>query len=66
MTSIIHTPPLGLNNTLVRVWVYVVGVLILTRMMKSVVTGQAPVTLEWQNAHGKKSMPNVVRAHVIM
>ena len=32
----------------------IVVVLTLTRIMKSVGTGQAPVTLEWRNAPGKK------------
>ena len=32
----------------------VVCVLTLTRIIKSVVTGQAPVTLEWRNTPGKK------------
>ena len=32
----------------------VVAVLTLTRIIKSVVTGQAPVTLEWKNIPGKE------------
>ena len=38
----------------VVVVVVVVVVLTLTRIIKSVVTGQAPVTLEWRNTSGKK------------
>ena len=39
----------------------VVVVFTLTRMIKSVVTGQAPVTLEWKNTPGKNaSKPKVV------
>ena len=34
--------------------VVVVAVLTLTRIVKSVVTGQAPVTREWKNIEGKK------------
>ena len=32
----------------------VVAVLALSRIIKSVVTGQAPVTLEWNNTPGKE------------
>ena len=35
-----------------------VVVLTLTRIIKSVVTGQAPVTLEWRNTSGKKHKQN--------
>ena len=35
--------------------VVVVVVLTLIHMIKSVVTGQAPVTLEWRNTPGKKN-----------
>ena len=40
-------------------------VLTLTRIIKSVVTGQAPVTLEWRNTPGKKHKPKVVHAYII-
>ena len=39
---------------LVSYLVPVVVVLTLTRIIKSVVTGRAPVTLEWRNTPGKK------------
>ena len=42
----------------VRIDVVVVVVVVvrtLTRIIKSVVTGQAPVTLEWRNTPGKKN-----------
>ena len=42
----------------------VVVVLTLTRMIKSVVTGQAPVTLGLRNTPGKKNKPKVVHAYV--
>ena len=35
--------------------VVVVVVLTLTRIMKTVITGQAPVTLEWENTPGKNT-----------
>ena len=38
----------------VVVVVVVVAVLTLTRIIKSVVTGQAPVSLEWRSIPGKK------------
>ena len=42
----------------------IVVVLTLTRIIKSVVTGQAPVTLELRNTPGKKhtQQPKVLRA----
>ena len=43
---------------------YVVVVLTLTRILKSVVTGQAPVTLELRNTPGKKHKPKVVHAYI--
>ena len=43
----------------------VVIVLTLTRVIKSLVTGQAPVTLEWRNTPGKKTKPKVVHACII-
>ena len=43
----------------------VVVVLTLTRTIKSVVTGQAPVTLGWRNTAGKKHKPKVVHAYTI-
>ena len=51
----------------VDVVVDVVVVFTLTRIIKSVVTGQAPVTLEWRNTPGKKtqSKPKVVHAYII-
>ena len=45
-----------------------VAVLTLTRIIKSVVTGQAPVTLEWKDTPGKKHKQNkkkVVHAYII-
>ena len=48
-----HIPalePLRITNTIV----VAVVVLILTRISRSVVTGQAPVTLEWENAPREK------------
>ena len=43
----------------------VVVVLTLTRIIKSVVTGQAPVTLELRNTSGKNTnKPKVVRAYI--
>ena len=43
----------------------VVVVLTLTRIIKSVVTGQAPVTLELRNAPGKThTQPKVVHAYI--
>ena len=45
--------------------VVVVVVVTLTRIIKSVVTGQAPVTLELRNTPGKNTIkPKVVHAHV--
>ena len=45
---------------------YMVVVLTLTRIMKSVVTGQAPVTLELRNAPGKEyKQPKVVHAYQV-
>ena len=41
-----------------------VVVLTLTRILKSVVTGQAPVTLELRNTPGKKHKPKVVHAYI--
>ena len=43
--------------------VVVVVILTLTRIIKSVVTGQAPVTLELKNNPGKKHKPKVVHAY---
>ena len=43
-------------------FIHAVVVLILTRIIKSVVTGQAPVTLELRNTPGKKHKPKVVHA----
>ena len=44
---------------------YVVVVLTLTRIIKSVVTGQAPATLELRNTLGKKhKQPKVVHAYL--
>ena len=42
-------------------------VVVVARMIKSVVTGQAPVTLEWRNTPGKKTQtkPQVVHAYII-
>ena len=46
--------------------VVVVVVLTLTRIIKSVVTGQAPVTLELRNTSGKThTRPKVVHAYII-
>ena len=51
----------------VTIVVVVVVVLTLTRIIKSVVTGQAPVTLEWRNTPRKKTQtkPKVVHAYII-
>ena len=43
---------------------HVVLVLTLTRIIKSVVTGHAPVTLELRNTPGKKHKPKVVHAYI--
>ena len=49
----------------VFVAVVVIVVLTLARMIKSVVTGQAPVTLELRNTQGKnRSKPKVVHAYI--
>ena len=49
----------------VVVVVVVVVVLTLTRIIKSVVTGQAPVTLELRNTPGKEhKQPKVVHAYI--
>ena len=46
--------------------VVVFVVLTLTRIIKSVVTGQAPVTLELRNTLGKNTnKPKVVHAYII-
>ena len=43
----------------------VVVVLTLTRIIKSVVTGQAPVTLELRNTPGEtRTQPKVVHAYI--
>ena len=47
----------------VRPTLLVVG-LTLTRVIKSVVTGQAPVTLELRNTPGKKHKLKVVHAYI--
>ena len=45
--------------------VVVVVVLTLTRIVKSVVTGEAPVTLELRNTPGKNTnKPKVVHAYI--
>ena len=41
-----------------------VAVLTLTRIKKSVVTGQAPVTLEWRNTRGEEKKHNQTKAVV--
>ena len=41
-----------------------VVVLTIIRTIKSVVTGQAPVTLELRNTPGKKHEPKVVHAYI--
>ena len=41
-----------------------VVVLTLSRIIKSVVTGQAPVTLELGNTPGKKHKPKVIHAYI--
>ena len=48
----------------VVVAVAVVVVLTLTRIIKFVVTGQAPVTLELRNTPGKKHKPKVIHAYI--
>ena len=45
-------------------YVTIVVVLTLTRIIKSVVTGQAPVTLEQRNTPEKKHKPKVVHAYI--
>ena len=47
--------------------VHDIVVITLTRTIKSVVTGQAPVTLEWRNTPRKKTLtkPKVVHAYII-
>ena len=53
-------------SALVVALVVVVVVLTLTRIIKSVVTGQAPSTLEWKNTPGKNtSKQKVVHAYII-
>ena len=44
--------------------IIVVVVLTVTRIIKSVVTGQAPVTLELKNTLGEKHKPKVVHAYI--
>ena len=46
--------PAAVNNQFLLILSIVVVVLTLTRIIKSVVTGQAPVTLELRNTPGKK------------
>ena len=54
-----------LTSPPVVVVVVVVVVLTLTRITKSVVTGQAPVTLELRNTPGKThTQPKVVHAYI--
>ena len=48
----------------VVVVVVVVVVLTLTRIIKCVVAGQAPVTLELRNTPGKNKQPKVVHAYI--
>ena len=50
---------------IVVVFVVVIVVLILTRIIKSVVTGQPPVTLEWRNVPGQNNTKQkVVHAYI--
>ena len=57
--------PLGLDVVVVVVAVVAV-VLKLTRIIKSMVTGQVPVTLEWKNTQGEKKAQNKnKRAYII-
>ena len=49
-----------------RVCTAVVVVLTLTHTIKSVVTGQVPVTLEWKYAQGKTLTPTVVHVYVLL
>ena len=44
--------------------VVVVVVLTLTRIINSVVTGQAPVILELRNTPSEKHKPKVLHAHI--
>ena len=44
---------------------YMCVVVTLTRVMKSVVTGQAPATLEWRNTPGKKHTNNANKKVVL-
>ena len=65
--------PLVVVAVVVVVIVIVVAVVVavlvftLTRIIESMVTGQAPVTLEWKNTPGKNqntSEPKVVHTHI--
>ena len=63
LRSSILTPNFDENFELL--FVVVVVVLTLTRIVKSVVTGQAPVTLELRNTPGKThTQPKVVHAYI--
>ena len=52
--------------SVVVVVVVVVVAITLSRIIKSVLTRQAPVTLEWKNTPGKtQSKPNMIHAYII-
>ena len=53
-----------LNRAALYQRLVVVVVLTLTRIIKPVVTGQAPVTLELRNTPGKHTQPKVVHAYI--
>ena len=59
-----HTYQSSPAQPVVLCYVVVVVVLTLTRIIKSVVTGQAPVTLELRNTPRKNTQPKVVHAYI--
>ena len=65
--SVVYILLIAINSIYIqpcyRQWTIVV-VLTLTRIIKSVVIGQAPVTLELRNTPGKKHKPKVVHAYI--
>ena len=73
LAAVIYCPQQATCSSYLRlglpvvVVVVVVVVLPLTRIIKSVVTGQAPVTREWRNTPRKKTRtkPKVVHAYII-
>ena len=61
LTTLIH---LSKALTAFEICQVVVVVLTVTRTIKSVVTGQAPLTMELRNIAGKKHKPMVVHAYI--